>query len=67
MKASRYTLYEGELNIADGNLLMDGTQVVTRQQPAIPFTPGGSNPDPNSQAAIAGIISRLESHGLVAL
>jgi hypothetical protein len=58
------TKIDGNANLNSGVLQVNGTQVVGAQQPHIAFTPGGTNPDPVSQAAIQSILTLLIAHGL---
>lgn len=45
---------------------VDGTQVITNQQPAIAAPTGGSTIDTQSRAAINQLILTLQTHGLIA-
>lgn len=59
------TSASGDIN-TQGVYKVDGTQVVTNQQPAITPPTGGSVVDVQAREAINQIISTLQTHGLIA-
>lgn len=48
-----------------GSYKVDGTQVVTDQQPAIPDATGGVTVDTEARAAINALLAALRVHGLI--
>jgi len=54
----------GDLDIANGNLKINGVQVVTTQQPIILPPAGGGVVDAQARTAIGSIITTLQTHGL---
>lgn len=52
--------------VAASRLVIDGTQVVGAQRPAIADPAGGATVDGEARAAVAAILAALRAHGLIA-
>ena len=52
---------------AVSRLMIGGVQVVGQREPSVSLPTGGATVDSEARSAIAAILSRLESHGLIAV